>query len=129
VKRTADVLSDVLLPFGYDYLQIDDGYQRGTGLPDLWLSPNDKFPGGLEALARYIRQKGLEPGIWTNATFSQTAYAEQHKSLFVLDEAENVARGNWIDHPVDASAPGALETLVRPLYRALRQMGWSTSSR
>ena len=29
VRRTADVMSEVLLPYGYQYLQIDDGYQRG----------------------------------------------------------------------------------------------------
>ena len=28
VRKTADVLQDVLAPFGYDYLQIDDGYER-----------------------------------------------------------------------------------------------------
>ncbi len=124
VKHTADVMSEVLLPFGYEYLQIDDGYQRATGLPELWLQPNEKFPSGLEALAAYIRQKGLKPGIWTNATFSQTDYAAQHKDWFVLDAAGNVARGNWIDHPIDASVPAALDALVRPIYRALRGMGW-----
>ena len=124
VRHTADVLSQTLRPFGYDYLQIDDGYQRGTGLPSLWLEPNAKFPSGLEALASYIRSRGLKPGIWTNATFSQTEYAEQHPEWFVRDASGRVARGNWIDHPVDASAPGALDTLVRPIYRSLRSMGW-----
>jgi hypothetical protein len=124
VRRTADVMSEVLLPYGYEYLQIDDGFQRATGLPELWLKPNAKFPEGLEATARYIRQKGLTPGIWTNATFSQTDYANQHQEWFVRDAAGNVARGNWIDHPVDASAPGALDALVRPIYKGLRDMGW-----
>jgi hypothetical protein len=124
VKHTADVISEILRPFGYEYLQIDDGYQRATGLPELWLKPNDKFPSGLEALASYIKQKGLKPGIWTNASFAQTDYAEQHKDLFVLDGVGHVARGNWINHPVDASVPAALDELVRPIYRGLRSMGW-----
>jgi hypothetical protein len=124
VRRTADVLSEVLAPYGYEYLQIDDGYQRGTGLPDLWLQSNEKFPGGLPALASYIEQKGLTPGIWTNATFSQRDFAEQHKDWFVLDQAGRVASGNWINHPVDASVPAALDALVRPISRNLRTMGW-----
>jgi Melibiase len=124
VRRTADVMSEALRPYGYEYLQVDDGYERGTGLPDLWLTPNAKFPEGLAATADYIRQKGLTPGIWTNATFSQTDYANQHTEWFVRDAAGRVARGNWIDHPVDASAPGALDALVRPIYRGLRGMGW-----
>jgi hypothetical protein len=124
VMRTADVMAEVLAPYGYDYLQIDDGYQRGTGLPELWLRTNEKFPNGLEALATYIKRKGLRPGIWTNAAFSQTDYAEAHKDLFVRDPSGEPAWGNWIQHVVDASAPNALETLVRPLYRTLRGMGW-----
>jgi hypothetical protein len=124
VRATADVLSETLRPYGYEYLQIDDGYQRGTGLPELWLTPNAKFPEGLEATARYIRERGLTPGIWTNATFSQTDYANGHPEWFVRDPAGRVVRGNWIDHPVDASAPGALDALVRPIYRGLRGMGW-----
>jgi alpha-galactosidase len=88
------------------------------------MKPNEKFPGGLEALASCIKKKGLKPGIWTNATFSQTDYAAQHKDWFVLDAAGNVARGNWINHMVDASVPAALAALVRPIYRDLRAMGW-----
>jgi hypothetical protein len=124
VKKTADVMAEVLAPYGYEYLQIDDGYQRATGLPELWLTPNAKFPGGLASLAAYIKGKGLKPGIWTNATFSQTDYAEAHKDQFVRDGNDKVARGNWIDHPVDASAPGVLDLLVRPIYKGLRGMGW-----
>ena len=124
VRHTADVLSDTLRPYGYQYLQIDDGYERGTGLPELWLTPNATFPDGLAATAGYIRSRGLTPGIWTNATFSQTGYADRHPEWFVRDATGRVARGNWIDHPVDASAPGALDTLVRPIYRGLRGMGW-----
>ena len=124
IRQTADVMSEVLLPYGYDYLQIDDGYQRGTGLPELWLQANEKFPGGLQGLVDYIRQKGLKPGIWTNAAFAQTDYARQHKEWFVLDANGDPARGNWISHVVDATAPGALNTLVRPIYRELRGQGW-----
>ena len=124
IRRTADTLAEVLAPYGYQYLQIDDGYQRGTGLPDLWLKPNEKFPEGMAATARYIASKGLTPGIWTNATFSQTDYAVEHKNWFVQDASGRVARGNWIDHPVDATAPGALDTLVRPIYKGLRSQGW-----
>ena len=75
-------------------------------------------------MADYIRQKGLKPGIWTNATFSQTDIARQHKEWFVLDPGGEPARGNWIDHIVDGSNPAALDALVRPIYRELRAEGW-----
>jgi hypothetical protein len=124
VRRAADVLSEVLRPWGYDTLQIDDGYQQGTGLPELWLKTNAKFPDGLEAIAAYVRGKGLRPGIWTNVAFSQTEYARQHREWFVEDPAGDVASGNWIGHPVDSTAKGALDALVRPIYEGLRAMGW-----
>jgi hypothetical protein len=124
VRRTADVVSEVLLPYGYDVLQIDDGYQRGSGLPELWLEPNSKFPKGLEATAAYIRTRGLTPGIWTNAAFTQTDWAEEHRELFVRDPAGGVARGNWIGCPIDATVDDALDAVVRPIYAGLREMGW-----
>jgi hypothetical protein len=103
---------------------MDDGYQRDIGLPELWLEPNAKFPHGLGYLASYIKSKGLKPGIWTNTAFAQTEFAEKHKEWFVLDPNGRPARGNWIRHILDASAPEALETIVRPIYRGLREDGF-----
>ena len=46
----------------YDYMQIDDGYQTATGD---WLSVDkEKFPNGMRSVARAIRDKGMQPGIW-----------------------------------------------------------------
>jgi alpha-galactosidase len=55
IHRTAEVMAETLLPFGYTYLQIDDGYQRlPIGLPGNWLNANEKFPSGLADLRRVI---------------------------------------------------------------------------
>ncbi len=124
IVDTADTLAETLLPFGYDLLQIDDGYQRGEGRPDLWLTANDKFPRGLAFLPDYIRGKGLKPGIWTNVAFKQADYAEAHKDWFVTDRAGRPARGNWVEFSLDASVPEAVDAVVRPVYRGLRDMGW-----
>ena len=122
--RTTDVLADVLAPFGYEYVQMDDGYQRGIGLPELWLEPNAKFPHGLDYLASYIKRKGMKPGIWTNTAFAQTEYAENHKDWFVLDGQGRVAKGNWIRHILDASVPAARDEVIKPIYRGLREDGF-----
>lgn len=125
VVDTADTLAEVLRPFGYDLLQIDDGYQSGEGRPDLWLTANEKFPRGLGFLPTYIRSKGLTPGIWTNAAFKQDDFAAEHKDWFVTDEKGEPARGNWIGFSLDASKPAAVDAVVRPVYRGLREMGWA----
>lgn len=41
--------------------QIDDGYQTAPGD---WLSPNERWPGGLHTAFNEIRRHGLTPGIW-----------------------------------------------------------------
>jgi hypothetical protein len=124
VKKTADILSDVLLPFGYEYLQMDDGFQRDYGLPEQWLEPNHKFPDGLKHLADYIKSKGLKPGIWTNVAFDQREFAEKNREMFVLDDDGRVAWGNWIDMAVDGANAKAVDRIIRPVYRGLEDMGW-----
>lgn len=126
VKRTADVMSTELRPFGITYLQIDDGYQQlPIGMPDHWLTANEKFPSGLPALRRYIRERGLEPGIWTNVSFAERDSAEAHASWFVRDRAGKPAYGNWVGYIMDGSNPATIDHLVRPVYDSLAQMGWS----
>ena len=62
-KHTRDVL-DILASnpntFGKGVLQIDDGYQIMDGD---WRE-NAKFPSGMAALAKDIRDKGWIPGVW-----------------------------------------------------------------
>ncbi len=122
--ETADVFSEVLKPFGYEYFQMDDGYQRGKGDPSLWLNPNNKFPHGLKYLADYIKSRGLKPGIWTGASVDQQELVDQHPSWFVHDQKGKPVRGNWIDFVLDASNPEALANVVQPLYKGLREQGW-----
>ncbi|MGD8276418.1 MAG: alpha-galactosidase [Gemmatimonadota bacterium] len=126
IRRTADVLGEVLRPFGYQYVQIDDGYQQlPIGLPGHWLNANDKFPAGLAGLRQYIAARGLEPGIWTNVSFQDQAAAEAHPDWFVRTADGRPARGNWVGWVMDGSEAGVLDTLVTPVYRALRDMGWT----
>ncbi len=125
VRETAEVLGAELARFGYDYLQIDDGYQQlPIGTPEHWLHPNGKFPSGLEALARGIADRGLRPGIWTNASFADSAYVSAHPDEFVATADGTPAYGNWVGWVMDASNPATLERLVRPVYDSLALMGW-----
>jgi alpha-galactosidase len=124
ILRTADAMSEVLAPFGFEYLQIDDGYERELGPPSAWLIPNDKFPGGLSNLARSIQSMGLKPGIWTSVAIADVPFVEAHKSWFVLDRKGRPARGNWVSFSLDGSNEAALNGLIRPLYKGLADMGW-----
>lgn len=45
----------------FDVFQIDDGFQSAIGD---WLTTNEKFPAGIEALAVSIASRGRRPGLW-----------------------------------------------------------------
>jgi len=124
-RRAADILSETLVPYGLEYLQMDDGYQqKPVGVPETWTVPNSKFPSGLAALSSYIRSKGLKPGIWTNVSFHQKDYALAHPEYFVRDENSHPVYGNWVGYVMDGDNSAAIDELVKPVYRKLKEMGW-----
>jgi hypothetical protein len=113
-----------LKPFGYDVLQIDDGFQRlPISVPDNWLNTNEKFPGGLKGLQSYIAGKGLTPGLWTNTAFHDSAWAYAHPQYFVRGADGKPSRGNWVGYVMDGS-PATMRDLVLPVYSALKRQGW-----
>jgi hypothetical protein len=125
IHTTADVLSNKLVKYGLNYLQIDDGYQQEPiGMPDTWLTTNQKFPSGLANLSAYIQSKGLTPALWTNVAFADSAAAYQYKNLFVRDEKGNPVVGNWIGYVMDGSNPKTIQNLITPVYKTLATEGW-----
>ena len=60
VLRTAEFAARTLKPFGFQYVQVDEGFQRWHGD---W-EGNTKFPHGMKWLAERIRSLGLKAGIW-----------------------------------------------------------------
>jgi hypothetical protein len=60
VVRQAEFAARHLKPYGFEYIQVDDGFYRAFGD---W-EGNDKFPHGMKWLAERIRKLGLKPGIW-----------------------------------------------------------------
>ena len=124
IQRTADALQEKLAPWGYEALQIDDGFQRSPiSVPENWLNTNDKFPGGLKGLQSYIAKRGLIAGLWTNTTFHDSAWAMAHPQYFVRGADGKPSRGNWVGYVMDGS-PATMRDLVLPVYAALRAQGW-----
>ncbi len=125
ITRTAAVLAQALAPYGYEYLQIDDGYQRQpVGPPANWLGTNEKFPSGLAGLRAAIGARGLRAGIWTNVTFHDRAFALAHPEYFLRSPEGGPAYGNWVGYVLDGSNPATLKDLVLPVYDSLAREGW-----
>lgn len=125
IATTAAVVALTLAPFGYEYVQIDDGFQQDPiGVPDHWLRANAKFPGGLDGLKASITGKGLKAGLWTNVSFAQDDYAIAHPEYFVPAPSGGPAKGNWVGNIMDGSNAKTLTDLVTPVYRELKASGW-----
>jgi len=126
VHTAVDAIAERLAPYGYEYVQIDDGFQRlPIGVPENWLNTNAKFPGGLGGLHDYIASHGLQPGLWTNAAFADSAWAAAHPQYFVRTPDGKPARGNWIGFVMDGANPATMRDVVLPVYRQLKAQGWS----
>ncbi len=107
---------------GVGFVQLDDGYQPRVGD---WLDLNDKFPHGLPALTRHVRERGFQAGIWTAPFFASSGsrLLREHREWF-LDPPESapgyagrpVATGfnpEWKARTwaLDLTHPGVLEWL------------------
>lgn len=74
IKRQADAMvSKGLKDCGYQYINIDDGFQWDRdGKGNLQINPN-RFPDGLRPVVDYIHGKGLKAGIYSDAGRSTCA--------------------------------------------------------
>ena len=68
VKQT-EIAAKELKPYGFDFLQIDDGWQDGVKSNGprknfTRVRPDGPYPSGMKKTADMIRSHGLTPGIW-----------------------------------------------------------------
>jgi Melibiase len=98
IVRNTDWLAQNLKPYGFEYVQLDDGYDRDEKGQHYWIEnwSHERFPHGPEWLAQYIKSKGLHAGIW----LVPNAYAgavKEHPDWYLRD-----IHGNFI---LDYSTP------------------------
>jgi Melibiase len=90
-----------LKPFGLEYIQVDEGFQRWHGD---W-EGNERFPHGMKWLADRIRSDGFKPGIWLSpyVISEPTEVFREHPEWLVKNPDGSPQRiGNW---PADAAPP------------------------
>lgn len=78
----------------WEWLQLDDGYQRQVGD---WLDLRPSFAGRMPALTEQIRAAGLKPGIWLApflARRSSRLYAE-HPQWFLREPSGGAASAGY----------------------------------
>ncbi len=124
----AEWLSDNLKRFGYNYFQIDEGYQYARGE---YATPDAKlFPRGIGYVGDEVRRNGLAFGVWT-APFevSERAWVFQNHKEWLLHNAAgqlihigHVTGQNDPLYVLDTTNPGA-QNYLRQTYSALYNWG------
>ncbi len=121
IISNTDWLSENLKPYGFQYVQLDDGYDRGKDGEHFWIENWNKalFPHGLEWLAKYIKSKGLHPGLWLVPN-SYAGFFAKHPDWYVYDKSGNVIK-DYRTPALDHTNP-AVQDWLKKLFTTLK--GW-----
>jgi hypothetical protein len=128
IVRNADWIATNLKPYGFDYVELDEGYdgepndtRHPVGENHCWIGKwnPQKFPHGPQWLATYIRSKGLHAGLW----IVPNAYAcavNDHPDWYLRDKQGSIIR-DYNTPALDSTNPQVLDFL-QMLFRTLD--GW-----
>ena len=128
IKLNAKWIADNLKDYGVEYVQIDDGWQgtgHGLGENRDWFTINNRFSGGMDQLAAYIKRLGLKPGIWL-APHGQSNHAivKNNPGVFLLKPDGTSASSTWEGtFLIDPSAPESQQYL-KQLFSTLAGWGY-----
>ncbi|MEO7210605.1 MAG: glycoside hydrolase family 27 protein, partial [Chitinophagaceae bacterium] len=81
---------------GYDHIMIDDGWQGGRDNKNNMIPDPQKFPSGIKALADFVHSKGIQLGIYSDA--SQLTCAGYTASLGFEDQDAKTFASWGIDY-------------------------------
>lgn len=123
IVKNADWLSANLKPYGFEYVQLDDGYDRGPSGEHAWIDPwnKAKFPHGAQWLTSYIRSKGLRAGLWLVPN-SYSGGLKEHPEWY-LRTKEGKLINDYSTPAMDSSNP-AVMAFVQHLFRTLDDWGF-----
>ena len=129
VKRNARWIAENLKDYGAQIVQIDDGWQKETkegrhGSRD-WTGADMAFPGGMAALAAYIKSLGLTPGIWLAPHGQSNEEVVQNApGVFLFKPDGTSASESWEGKfLVDPSTPET-QAYLKDLFRTLCDWGY-----
>ena len=116
ITLNAEWLGAHLKPYGFGYVELDDGYDRGSKGEHYWIENWDekKFPHGAAWLTKYIRDRGMKAGIWLVPN-SYAGALQSHPERYLYDkkgavvqdystpalDQTNPATFDWLRHEFD----------------------------
>ena len=133
IVAATDFFAEHLKPYGFEYIQIDDGYEKlpipenpadEDALVKAWLETRPEFPGGHEGVVQKVKERGLEPGVWTSAAIYSDDFADKRPECLLKDENGEPLMGDWVRYVLDCT-PASLEKHIRPVYEGLKKAGYT----
>ena len=113
-----------LAPYGFNFVQIDDGWQAGLkkngpkkNFNTIEPGPKSAYPGGMKATAEKVTALGLIPGIWF------MPFAGNYEDPFFADKQEMFVKRKEDGKPYETSWGGTCLDMTNPKTQEyLRQM-------
>ena len=132
LKELAAFASAQLKPYGFDFVQIDDGWQDGiTGNGPrrnfTTVRANGPYAGGMKQTADDIKSQGLTPGIWFMpfAGTSGDPYFKEHQDWFAKGPDGKPYETAWGGTCLDMTQSGAREHLRGIVNRIAHEWGYT----
>ncbi len=134
IQTNLRALAAMKSEFPVSVVQLDDGFQSALGD---WDTTNQKFPGGLKALADEIRAAGFIPGLWTAPFLAarDSRVMREHSDWFIRHSGGDALRAgynpNWTAHEdkfayaLDPSHPEFIAHLTQLFEKLSREFGYS----
>jgi Melibiase/Alpha galactosidase C-terminal beta sandwich domain len=123
IVRNTDWLAKNLKPYGFQFVQLDDGYDRQKNGEHGWVETWDtkKFPHGPRWLTAYIRSKGLRAGLWLVP--NSYAGALKHHPEWYVRSQDGELINDYKTPVLDSSNPGVL-AFLKTLFTTLNSWGF-----
>ncbi len=114
IVRNADWIAANLKPYGYQYVQLDDGYDRGKSGEHYWIEnwDKEKFPHGPKWLTDYIKSKGLRAGIWIVPN-SYAGAVEKHPDWYLRYKRDGKLILDYQTPTLDDTNPQVIDFLKK----------------
>ena len=114
-----------LKDFGFDFLQIDDGWQKSRrDFSDYDHAPKATYPAGMKQTAENLNADGFVAGIWLTPFAWDSKVLSDHLDLFAKTPAGEVYAVKWAGDCLDMTNPAAQQYLSDTISRITHDWGY-----
>lgn len=131
LTQTANFITNHFLPYGMNFMQADNGFKAGNpgiisggrSYAEKWMKASKKFPEGPAGIAKMMKERGLEPGIWVRPDFFEYRIGQYDRDVLCRRPNGNQTRSTWLENIPDMSDYTITNYFV-PLFEAFKDAGF-----